>query len=208
MGCINRRKYRSGYILPGSRSLWRVVKTIESLPALRLTRVRTYNIHIGEEQKVPNGRFVFHRGGSPESLHIIGNVEIHESAMLWTNDEPSTLRTKGDGRIVIGKESFINCGAWIWAAKLINIGNKCLIAPRVMIMDNDGHELAGDHRVGGLVEPVIIKDYAWIGAGSIVLKGVTIGRRAIVGAGSVVTKDIPDNTIVAGNPAVIIRRPQ
>ena len=52
--------------------------------------------------------------------------------------------------------------------------------------------------------PIKIKDKAWIGFNSIILKGVTIGEGAIVGAGSVVTKDVADYTIVAGNPAVVV----
>ncbi|GAG24838.1 unnamed protein product [marine sediment metagenome] len=147
----------------------------------------------------------FHKRGSPESLRIEGNVEIDRTAILWTHDQPSSLVTRGSGRIVVGKESFINCGAWIRAEKLVKIGKRCRIGPRVMIMDNDAHQLAGEHRVGGLTAPVTIKDYAWIGAGAIVLKGVTIGERAVVGAGSVVTKDVPDDAVVAGNPAVQIR---
>ena len=54
-------------------------------------------------------------------------------------------------------------------------------------------------------KPIVIKDKAWIGFNSIILKGVTIGEGAIVGAGSVVTKDVPPYTIVAGNPARIVR---
>ena len=52
---------------------------------------------------------------------------------------------------------------------------------------------------------IVIKDYAWIGSKSVILPGVTIGENAVVGAGSIVTKDVPDNAIVAGNPAKIIK---
>lgn len=147
----------------------------------------------------------FHKRGSPESLRIEGNVKIDETAFFWTHDEPSSLVTRGSGRIVVGKESVLSCGVWIRAEKLVKIGKRCNIAPRVMIMDNDAHGLAGEHLVGGLAAPVVIKDYAWIGAGAIVLKGITIGERAVIGAGSVVTKDVPDDAIVAGNPARLIR---
>lgn len=147
----------------------------------------------------------FHVRGSPETLRIDGNIEIDPAAIIWTHDQPSTLVTRGTGRIVIGRESFINCGAWIRAVELVKIGELCRIGPRVMIMDNDAHELEGEHRAGGLAAPVIIKDFAWIGAGAIVLKGVTIGERAVVGAGSVVTKDVPDDAVVAGNPACLVR---
>jgi galactoside O-acetyltransferase len=52
--------------------------------------------------------------------------------------------------------------------------------------------------------PIVIRDKAWIGFGAIVLKGVTIGEGAVVGAGSVVTKDVPDWTVVGGNPAQVL----
>jgi len=53
--------------------------------------------------------------------------------------------------------------------------------------------------------PIVIEDSAWIGAGAIILAGVTIGRNAVVGAGSVVTKDVPAGAVVAGNPARVIK---
>lgn len=151
------------------------------------------------------GLRVFHKRGSPDSLRIEGNVVIDPSAIVWTHDEPSSLVTRGVGRILVGKESFLNCGVWIRAVKLVKIGERCLIGPRVMIMDNDAHELAGDHTAGGAAAPIEIKDYAWIGAAAIILKGVTVGQRAVVGAGSVVTKDVPDDALVAGNPVKLVR---
>ena len=55
-------------------------------------------------------------------------------------------------------------------------------------------------------EPVIIKDGAWLGEGCVILKGVTVGKRAVVGANAVVTQDVPDYTVVGGVPARVIRR--
>jgi acetyltransferase-like isoleucine patch superfamily enzyme len=64
----------------------------------------------------------------------------------------------------------------------------------------------GKHNwVTTISKPILISKGAWIGAKSVILKGVTIGEGAIVGAGSVVSKDVPPYTIVAGNPAKIIR---
>jgi acetyltransferase-like isoleucine patch superfamily enzyme len=154
-----------------------------------------------------DGPRVFHKRGGPDSLRIVGNVVIDPSAIVWTHDEPSSLVTRGLGRILVGKEAFLNCGLWIRAVKLVKIGERCLIGPRVMIMDNDAHELAGDHIAGGAAAPIEINDFAWIGAAAIILKvkGVTVGQRAVVGAGSVVTKDVPDDALVAGNPARLVR---
>lgn len=60
-------------------------------------------------------------------------------------------------------------------------------------------------RHGLYTRPVLLKKNSWIGAGAIILPGVTVGENSIVGAGSVVTKDVPDNTIVVGNPAKVVR---
>lgn len=54
-------------------------------------------------------------------------------------------------------------------------------------------------------KPVLIREYAWVGAGATILPGVYIGRHAIVGAGSVVTKDVPDYAVAVGNPAKVIK---
>jgi acetyltransferase-like isoleucine patch superfamily enzyme len=148
---------------------------------------------------------LYHKRGDPDSLRIEGNVVIDPSAVVWTHDEPSSLVTRGVGRILVGKEAFLNCGVWIRAVKLVKIGERCLIGPRVMIMDNDAHELDGDHTAGGAAAPIEIEDCAWIGAAAMILKGVTVGQRAVVGAGSVVTKDVPDDALVAGNPAKLVR---
>lgn len=56
-----------------------------------------------------------------------------------------------------------------------------------------------------MTKPVVIEDHVWIGAGSTILKGVTLGAGSIIGAGSVVTKDVLSNTVVAGNPAKVIK---
>ena len=63
-------------------------------------------------------------------------------------------------------------------------------------------------RHGLYTRPVLLKKNSWIGAGAIILPGVTVGENSIVGAGSVVTKDVPDNTIVVGNPAKVVRNVQ
>ena len=67
------------------------------------------------------------------------------------------------------------------------------------------HGLKKEERYDLIPKKIVIKDYAWIGSKSVILPGVTIGENAVVGAGSVVTKDVPDNAIVAGNPAKIIK---
>ncbi len=107
----------------------------------------------------------------------------------------------------------------VLAADYVEIGNDVLIGEGCYISDNDGHSLDLDIRKqdvanrrkclkvwdGIAAVPVIIGDNAWIAPRSIILKGVTIGRGAVIGTGSVVTKNVPPMTLAAGNPARIIR---
>jgi acetyltransferase-like isoleucine patch superfamily enzyme len=124
------------------------------------------------------------------------------------------------GRITIGEYCYVGEHSHIWSAKSILIGNRVLIAHNVNIFDNSTHPLSASARheqfkhivtsghpkqLDLSERPIIIEDDVWIGCMSIILKGVTIGRGAIIGAGSVVTKDVPPYTIVAGNPARVIR---
>tara|TARA_B100001287_G_scaffold238699_1_gene212269 strand:- start:5658 stop:6212 length:555 start_codon:yes stop_codon:yes gene_type:complete len=85
---------------------------------------------------------------------------------------------------------------------LIEIGNDVTLAPRVHILAHDASTFnyLGYTKIG----KVNIEDNVFIGANSIILPGVSIGKNAIIGAGSVVTKDIPENSIVVGNPAKVI----
>jgi acetyltransferase-like isoleucine patch superfamily enzyme len=113
--------------------------------------------------------------------------------------------------IVIGDNVFIGNGCVVAAGTTISIGNNCLISGGARIQDNDGHLLDAERRrVGDRISPddaklITIEDDVWIGANVIVLKGVRIGKRAIVGAGAVVTHDVPPDTVVAGNPAVVVK---
>ena len=115
-------------------------------------------------------------------------------------------------KISIGNDVYIGPHAMFSSLKGITIGSKVTFGPNVSIM-------AGNHNfreVGKYIFdvhykrddddlPVVIEDDTWIGCNVTILKGVRIGRGAIVGAGSVVTKDVPDYAIVGGNPAKIIR---
>ncbi len=133
------------------------------------------------------------------------------------------------GEIIIGNNTQIN-GELICINKIV-LGDNIFLAWGVTLFDNDSHSIdyrlrqkdmsdqINDIKVGkSFIEnkdwsvvksaPIIIKDNAWIGMNSIILKGVTIGEGSIVAAGSVVTHDVPDWTIVGGNPAQIIKKIQ
>jgi acetyltransferase-like isoleucine patch superfamily enzyme len=106
-----------------------------------------------------------------------------------------------DAVIRIGSGTYLNRNTEIVAAVSVEIGRDCKIGRDVIVMDTDQHESPG--RPLGL--PVIIEDRVWIGARAIVLKGVRIGHDSIVGAGAIVTRSVPPSSVVAGQPARVIR---
>lgn len=124
------------------------------------------------------------------------------------------------GNIRIGESCFIGEHSRIWSADSIMIGDRVLISHNVNIHDHNSHSASARNRHIHFNEifasghprsledvasaPVVIEDDVWIGFNSTILKGVIIGRGAVVGAASVVTKDVAAYTIVAGNPARII----
>jgi len=144
---------------------------------------------------------------------------IHLGAFTHVKGE---LLTFGHGgKISIGDYCYFGEGGHIWSAVRVSIGNRVLISHNVSIFDSQTHPLSaslrhehfqhiiskGHPRQLDLGEkPVIIGDDVWIGCMSVILRGVSIGEGAIIGAGSVVTGDVDPWTIVAGNPARLIRK--
>ena len=104
--------------------------------------------------------------------------------------------------IHIGNNVSINPYFKCMSAGNVYIEDNVMIAMNVSVITNN-HDFYD--RAVLTVKDVHIKKNAWIGAGAIILPGVTIGENAIIGAGSVVTKDVAPNTVVAGNPAKVIK---
>lgn len=108
----------------------------------------------------------------------------------------------GPGAIIrIGNGTYLNRNSMVVANKLVDIGRNCKISWDVVIMDTDQHPIYGRPMED---KDVIIEDNVWIGCRCIILKGVRIGRGAVIAAGSVVTKDVPAQTVVGGVPARIL----
>jgi acetyltransferase-like isoleucine patch superfamily enzyme len=106
----------------------------------------------------------------------------------------------------VGDRTSIGRGNVIWGQGGVTIGEDCLLGPNVTIVSENHRfdSLAAPIREQGHDRsPVVIGDDCWIGAGAVVLKGVTIGRGAVVAAGAVVTRDVPEFAVVAGVPAQV-----
>lgn len=116
---------------------------------------------------------------------------------------------RNGGEIIIGNNARIS-GSTIYSMSRISIGDNCLIGANCKIIDNDFHSLdfrkrVNDDFVDIIKKPVQIGDDCFIGMNSIILRGSILGNNCIVGAGSVVSGKFPDNIILAGNPAKIIK---
>ena len=114
------------------------------------------------------------------------------------------LYINNGANLSIGKNVFINFDCTFLALGGINIEDNVLIGPKVSLI-SEGHPLAPEQRDALVPGKIHIKKNAWIGAGAIILPGVTIGENAIVAAGAVVSKDVAANTVVGGVPSKFIK---
>jgi acetyltransferase-like isoleucine patch superfamily enzyme len=143
---------------------------------------------------------------------IIGNLRAKLGARVRLNGEQVWIAA-GSGAaktLEIGDDTGIGHRTELIVGESITIGQHVMIANRVSLIGFDGHPLnplararnepPGREGVGAIT----VKDYAWIGSDSKIMKGVTIGRGAVVAMGSVVKMSVPDLTVVSGNPAKVV----
>jgi acetyltransferase-like isoleucine patch superfamily enzyme len=147
----------------------------------------------------------------PDAITIGANSHLRGELQIFWND----------GKIKIGEWCFLGPGSRVWSQSSVTIGNHVLISHMVDVHDTNSHPIDWRERrldsqaiLSGkgyrqptetVSKPVVIEDDVWIGFKAVVLKGVHVGRGAIIAAGSVVTANVPAWTIVGGNPAKVIR---
>lgn len=130
-------------------------------------------------------------------------AEIGENCYI----EPPFHSNFGGGHVHFGKNVYANFNLTCVDDTHIYVGDYTMIGPNVVIA-TAGHPILPELREKGLQYnmPVHIGRNCWIGAGAIVLPGITIGDHVVVGAGSVVTKDLPSNVVAVGNPCRVLRQ--
>jgi hypothetical protein len=146
--------------------------------------------------------------------YVDGPVELHlgDDVMFGGNVALLSGRVLGRPRLVIKDRSAIGWNSSILLNREVLIDEDVIIAPGCRISDTDGHPRDAIQRAQNVpptandIKPVHICRYAWVGAGTHVMKGVTIGEGAIIGANSVVVSDIPPYSIALGNPAEVFFR--
>lgn len=136
-----------------------------------------------------------------------GRLIIAADANLWAHKEPNEFFTYSpDAVIKIGERTRLN-GVGIQCRESVQIGQDCLVGSAV-IMDNDFHSLNFEHRNNPAFiksAPVHIDDKVWLAGQCAILKGVKIGKEAVVGFRAVVASNVPEKTVVAGNPAIVVK---
>ena len=134
----------------------------------------------------------------PKNIFIKENVVIKEGARICTCNKTA--------KISIGKNTTVGYHTFIFATTEVEIGDDCLIAPFVYIVDSD-HNIKKERKINqqsNNSEKITIKNDVWLGSNVTILKGVTIGEGSVIAAGSLVNKDIEPYTINAGTPTKII----
>lgn len=174
----------SGEIITGGSEIHQFMHEI-SQEALRITAELNNTYHTPEEIRI--------------LMSKLTGQKIDESFTLFP-----PFHTDCGKNIHIGKHVFINAGCKFQDQGGIIIGDGTLIGHNVVLATLN-HEIAPAKRQGMIPKPIKIGKNVWIGSNATILAGVTIGDNAIVGAGAVVTKSVPENRIVAGIPAKIIK---
>lgn len=177
-----------------------VIKTIQRLKLQ--VYLRLHGVRFGRWPR-GNGLMIRNVG----SIEICDNVSFRSK--LRAEPFKSGLFTHNkDAVIRIGSYSAMH-GTIIHSNELVEVGERCMFGPGVIILDNDSHFISMDaiERRQGVPksDPVKIGNNVWIGMRALIMKGVKIDDNSIIASGSVVTRDVPKNTLVGGNPAKIIK---
>ncbi len=161
---------------------------------IALLKARGAKISVGSKPTFWRGR---------PTIAVYGKLTVGNDWRIFGRPYPARITVERGAEIRTGDNFGLNYGVEIYAAKSITMGDNTMIGDMATIYDTDFHSI--DEGSEPRVAAVTIGDNVWLGRAAMVLPGVTIGDHSIIAAGAVVTKDVPPRSVVAGNPARVVR---
>ncbi|HLT06537.1 MAG TPA: acyltransferase [Cyclobacteriaceae bacterium] len=134
-----------------------------------------------------------------------GIIHLGDEVRIWSNINKTKIFVNKGGELTVGRNSRIN-GVHISVSQQVRIGDNVRIAPYTIIIDNDFHKIDDHFSDQGTKQAIVIEDDVWITMNCMIMKGVRIGRGAVVAAGAVVTRDVAPYSVVGGVPAKVIKQ--
>ena len=198
-------------------NVWQTLRLYYTQPHPRSAELHVCNrsqIYIAKGAKIelePKAILEFNMMEDPFKEVRPSRLILHENSRLVCKGhiqsfEAVRIECLPNAVVEIGHKSYINHDSEIRCRERVTIGNNVSIAYNVLIQDSDYHttyDENGNPKPHTL--PITIGNDVWIGAGATILKGVTLGEGCVVAAGSVVTKNVVAHSLVAGNPARVIK---
>ena len=163
--------------------------------------------------------FVVRLYGNNNTIEIGNNCRLINSLILISGDNnhlilddvakldgPIVIRLEGNSSLKIGTNSGIRGVKFYIKDGTLSIGKNCMFSYGITIRNNDSHKVLDiNGKITNVPGDIIIKDHVWICQDVSIIKGVEIGEISIIGFGSVVTKGCPPNSVLAGNPAKVVK---
>ncbi len=141
--------------------------------------------------------------GKPKIINE-GSIQIGNLIRIASDINKVLIDVQYGGELSIGENVRLN-GCNISVHSGVKIGNNCRIGTHCIIMDSDHHDIS-NRLIKAEPKPIVIEDDVWLATRTMVLKGVKIGKGAVIASGAVVTKDIPSYTLAAGVPAKVVKQ--
>ena len=157
---------------------------------------------------INRGRFFFGLKNDFEQSTVASSLNLKENSKLFVDGTvlvgPGVQLFVREQAVLELEDVYINCNTRIECCKHIQIGKDTAIGCDVVILDSDLHHIVRENYE--MSKPISIGSHVWIGNGAMILKGVTIGSGSVVACGAIVTRNVPENALVAGVPATIIKK--
>lgn len=164
------------------------------------------DVYIGHNVQLQGNIFIGRESYVDYNVQMVGNVEIAENSVIGSY---TFLSTMPSGRLIVGKDVYVNSFSVIGASERVEIRNHCIFAAYVQITDAEHGFEDPDVLIKHAPiysSPVVIGENVWLGSGAMIMKGVEIGSGCVIGAKSLVTKSIPAGCIAYGSPASVVRK--